>query len=283
MAESNSGYSFNFDDMPSGADSLDDIFSGLADSTTVITPSAEPTVEPVVVADQPFLKTATGTVYKSIDDAVTGIEHKDALIAQLRQEVLQAKGSDPLKRTPEQQVEQPKTYKQDPKKYFEDIKKAKDEDEILNVQGRYVNEMVAEQLAPYAPLIAGLARSQAVSQISSELPQFHTFLNSQEYKDTLDSFPLLKQSIEISESYPERSGDLSQLYKMAAMAAAGRSLPKGVSTVQQTVVQPRPTITPTPSPALPNGNPNPPTLQTSEGRKAIIQQQEARGVDNLRF
>ncbi|CAN5950545.1 unnamed protein product [Sphagnum jensenii] len=230
-----------------------------------------------------FLKTATGSVYNSVDDAVKGIEHKDALIAQLRQEVLAATKVDPLKK-PVEQTEAPKRYIDNSKKYFEDIKAAKNEDELLRVQSQFVEESINDRLSPFAPLMAGLAKSQAVASVISEIPQFQEFYGSEDYRTTLESFPLLKQSIEISETYPERSGDLPQLYKMAAMAAAGRNLPKVVQGVAQTTpVQTRPTISSTPVTPAPRVNVAPPSLTSHAGRQTIIQQQEAVGVENLRF
>lgn len=271
----------NFDDAPSGEFTLDDIFAtdnnGTAQNTTV-TPPSQTAVE---TATEPFLKTSTGTVYKTTDEAVAGIEHKDALIAQLRQQVQEATNIDPLKKKTEVVENGGEiSYSSNPKKYFEDIKSAKDETELLKVQGKFVNE----QLAPYAPIIASVVKSQAIEGLEREVPKIREFLHSDAYKQTLDAFPLLKQSIEISEQYPERSGDLSQLYRMAVDASAGRNLPKvtpgsGSTTTQQV----RPTVTSTAATPPPTIQTAPPSFGTSDGRKSIIQQQEANGVENLRF
>lgn len=276
------GY-FNFDDAPGEGQSLDDIFAStnepvapVAAAPAATTGSPAPSTE-----EQPFLKTSTGTVYKTADDAVAGTEHKDALITQLRQQLLQTTNVDPITRKPSA-VEDPTltTYLDAPQQYFADLKKATTEADVLKVQAKFFNE----QLAPYAPIFATVVKSQAVDKVASEVPQFRDFLGSQAYQETLTSFPLLKESIQISEAYPERSGDLAQLYRMAFDASVGRNVPKVVQGVSNTPVQTRPTVTSTPATPPPTStNVAPPSFGTPAGRKSIIEQQEARGVENLRF
>lgn len=268
--------SFDFSDAPGGDQTLDDIFNlGETDPSTTST-----TTETQQTHTEPdtFLKNATGTVvYKTADDAIAGIEHKDALIAQLRQEALARTGQDPIK--PKVNTE-PDTYIENPKKYFEDIRNAKTEQEVLAVQGRYIQE----QLAPYAPLIAGMARSQAVEQVASEVPEIQKFLHSEEYKQTLEKYPLLKNSINIGETNPQASGDLAQLYRMAYSASAGMNLSKIVQTnSREAVAETRPTVSSTTTLAPGTTRTTPPSLETSEGRKSIIETQKQRGVLDLRF
>jgi hypothetical protein len=270
---------FNFDDAPSDL-TLDEIFANPEVKPTAVTqPQTATEVTPVEA--EPLLKTATGTVYKTVDDAVKGIEHKDALIAELRQKVLEATNNDPLKKKSEQQDDPALiSYIANPKKYFEDIKSAKNEDELLKVQGKFVDE----RLAPYAPIIASVVKSQAIEGLEQEVPEIRKFLHSEAYQKTLDAFPLLKQSIQISEQYPERSGDLAQLYRMAVDASAGRNLPKSAPVSGSTTpVVARPTVTSTPATPPPTTRAAQPSFYTKEGRKAIIEEQEARGVENLRF
>jgi hypothetical protein len=271
---------FNFNDAPSGEFSLDDIFApdnNSAPQNTTVTP---PTDTAPVAEPEPLLKTSTGTVYKTVDDAVAGIEHKDALIAQLRQQVQEATNVDPLKKKPETVDPALISYVDNPKQYFEDIKSAKSEADLLKVQGRFVDE----RLAPYAPIIASVVKSQAIEGLEREVPKIREFLSSDAYKQTLEAFPLLKTSIGISEQYPERSGDLAQLYLMAVQASAGRALPKVVSPGGSTTpVQTRPTVTSSPATPPPTTVTALPSFGSKEGRKAIIEQQEANGVGNLRF
>lgn len=284
MPATKDGY-FDFSDAPGDGESLDDIFAQTDPSNVTVTPATTTPPEPETPGTQePFLKTATGTVYTSADDAVKGIEHKDALITQLRQELLQATNVDPLRKKQEPAVDDPNlvSYVSNPKKYFEDIKNAKTEEEVLQVQSRFVQE----QMAPYAPVIANVIKSQAIEAVTSDVPNFRTFLGSTEYKETLDSFPLLKQSIAIAESNPNMAGDLAQLYRMSFDAASGRNLPKVVqgSTTVTPPVQTRPTVSSTPATPPPTSSQvAPPSFGTADGRKSIMDQQVARGVENLRF
>lgn len=275
----------HFGDPPGEEFNLDDIFANNettpVGTTPVVTTTNPP--EPAKVDPEPLLKTSTGTVYNTVDDAVKGIEHKDALITELRQQLLQATNVDPLKKKADP-VEDPTltSYISDPKKYFADLKAAQTEEAVLKVQQRFVNE----QLAPFAPILATVVKSQAIDQVVSQVPSFRDFLASTQYKETLENFPLLKQSIQISEAYPERSGDLPQLYRMAYDASAGRNLPKVVQSgpITTPVVQTRPTVSSTPAtPPVVTGNVAPPSFGSKEGRKTIIEQQESAGVGSLRF
>lgn len=265
---------FNFSDAPGGDQTLDDIFN-IGDTTSTTTQTQqEPTPDT-------FLQTATGTVYKTADEAVKGIEHKDALISQLRQQLAEQTGRDPIKNPVVQDDPARISYLDDPKKYFEDIKNAKTEQEVLQVQSRFMDE----KMAPYASLIASVAKSRAVEEASHEIPEFTKFLGSDDYKSTLDSYPLLKRSIEISEANPAASGDLGQLYRMAYNASAGRNVSKIVRTagVQTPVAETRPTVSSTSQVAPGTVRVAPLNLNTSEGRKAIQAEQIARGVEDLRF
>src|SRR5690348_16003975 len=76
-------------------------------------PAAQPPVTPPPTPE--FLKTSTGTVYKSADEAIKGIEHKDTLIEQLRQRYILERGIDPITNQPVQPASQaPAPYTQDP-------------------------------------------------------------------------------------------------------------------------------------------------------------------------
>lgn len=268
--------SFDFSDAPGGDQTLDDIFN-IGDTDPSPGSTTNDTQGTQNLGDQPFLKTSTGTVYKSADDAVKGIEHKDALIAQLRQEATERTGVDPIK--PKVTTE-PDSYIENPKKYFEDIRKATNEQEVLAVQGRYIQE----QLAPYAPLIAGMAKSRAVEEVAAEVPEIQTFLRSAEYQQTLEKYPLLKNSIGIGESNPAAAGDLAQLYRMAYSASAGMNLSKIVQTnSREAVAETRPTVSSTTTLAPGTQRAVAPSMETSQGRKSIIDNQTSRGVLDIRF
>lgn len=275
--------SFDFYDAPGGEATLDQIF--IPSDNPSPNPNTPVVNEPQNPSSEPFLKTSTGSVYKSADEAVKGIEHKDALILELRQKLSEQNGVDPLrKRTPE--VEDPAltSYLENPKKYFSDLNdaaKTGDEAKILAVQSRFVQE----NLAPYAGILSNAVKSQAREQVSATIPEFNTYLGSDDYKTTLDNYPLLKRSIEISESNPQQSGDLGQLYRMAYTLSNGRNLPQIVE-ANRAQAQPttRPTVSSTqPTPVTNGQRLAQPAMTSTDGRKAIIAQQEAQGVDNLRF
>lgn len=287
MPEPTVPMSFDFSDAPDGGLSLDDIF--------IPSDSAAPNPNTTQVVTQPqesqdtetFLKTSTGTVYKTADEAVKGIEHKDALISELRQKLSETNGVDPLrKRTPEVETPGAINYVENPKKYFEDLNEAAaqkgpdTEARIMAVQAKFVRD----NLAPYAGILSNAVKAQAVEQVSSTIPEFNKFLGSEDYSKTLEQYPLLKSSIAISEAHPERSGDLGQLYRMAYEVSNGRNLPKIVEAQRTQIAPPqtRPTVSSTPQ-TPPVERATQPTLNTSAGRKSLIADQEARGIDNLRF
>lgn len=262
--------SFNFEDAPGGELRLDDIFTDESNAASL----NQQTVDTQTVVSEPetFLKTTTGTVYKTADDAVKGIEHKDALIADLRNQLSKQTGVDPITHKTEQQG--PVNYLENPEQYFQDIAEAKDKAKLVQVQAKFVND----NLAPYAPLLSSMVKSQAVEKTVSDIPTFTDFQKSQEYEQTLEQFPLIKQSIQIAESNPNMVNDLVQLYKMAYEVSAGRNVSKIVKENRgnpQTLT--RPTVSSTPiSPGTQRTVA--PTLATSEGRKSIIAAYEEKGI-----
>jgi hypothetical protein len=270
--ETNPG-DFNFDELPGGDLNLDDIFNGTVQTTEPVdTETQDPGLTP-----ETFLSTATGTVYKTADEAVKGIEHKDALIAELREKLSKQTGVDPITAKGTEQVSQ--NYNANPKQYFEDIKKATSEEKLVEVQAKFVNDT----LAPYAPLLSSLVKSQAVEKVISEVPKFMEFQKSAEYEKTLEQFPLIKQSIAIAESNPHMATDLAQLYRMAYEVAAGRNLSTIAVSRSSTPVTPaRPTVSSTPL-APGTARVAPPSLQSSDGRKSIIADAEAKGILDFRM
>ncbi len=106
-----------FNDAPGGDIDLDKLFPNpeLALQAPSQPPAAEPAAPQAPAAEQYFLKTATGTVYKSAEDAIRGTEEKDRVIQQLREKIAQSEGQDPLKKS--QQAAQPPVeadYRQSP-------------------------------------------------------------------------------------------------------------------------------------------------------------------------
>lgn len=273
----------NFDDAPSGDLSLDDVFGEHpGQTTTTVTPQT--TLTPVVATPsaEPVIKTNTGTVYKTLDDAKTGIEHKDALIGQLRDQVLKATGQDPLKPARRQEPEQI-DYNRDQDRYFEDLASAvakKDTKAYMNVQ----QKLIMDTLGPVAPTIAALSRANAERVVGEQLPEFRGFLGSDDYRNLEQQSPLLMDAIRQAEMNPSAGQQLPELYKVAYLASRGSRVPEIVQAAQHAApaqVVPRPTVhsgqiapPSTTSPAAA------PSLQTREGRKALVAQYEQAGLQD---
>ena len=276
-------------DAPGGELDLDALFGNpeVQPTTTVSTqpPQTDPSAT-TPVESEPFLKTATGTVYKSAEDAVKGVEHKDQLIAQLRQQLAQQTGTDPLRRQP-QSTNPPEStnYLDNQEAYFRDLGKAveaKDQAKYLDVQRKFVYDA----LAPLTPTITTLVRAQAANNVETEIRDFRQFQQSDDYVKTLESMPMLKNAIEIAETNPTAASQLPEFYKMAYYVHKGLKLPEIVQAQRPVAAEPvRPTVTSTPvtAPATTAGRVAQPSLNTPEGRKAIIEQQERLGVGDLKF
>lgn len=276
-------------DAPSGELDLDSIFgedhgAGTTTNstptesqatTTTVTPQATTPVEPVI-------KTKTGTVYKTLDDAVTGIEHKDALIVQLREQVQKATGQDPLKPTRRQDPQQV-DYTQDPEKYLEDLASAvnkKDTKAYMDVQ----RKLVFDTLGPVTPTLIALSRANAERVVSESIPGFKGFLHSNEYAGLKDQAPLLADAISQAESNPQAGAQLPELYRVAYFATRGMTVPEIVQNAQTptpVVSVPRPTVHSTASAPPPASASTRPavnmSLESRDGRKSIIEQFEAQG------
>lgn len=278
----------DFSDAPGGDLNLDDIFGDASGTPTTVEPQPNPPVtqQPTTpVATEPVIKTKTGTIYKSIGDAVEGIEHKDALIAQLREQVKQNTGNDPLNaRRPTPVVSD--NYIENHDKYIADINDAiekKDTKRYMEIE----QKKIWDALGPLAPTITALSRANAERVVSSELPEFSGFLASEQYQALSTQSPLLAEAIRSAELNPAQSQQLPELYKIAYLSSQGRRVPELIQSARTNtpVVQPRPTVhsTPVSAPALTGVATVAPSLDTKEGRKALIDNAERTGVFGLRF
>jgi hypothetical protein len=301
---------------PGGDEDFDSFFQrvgndgeSLADSNAI---PAEPTTEPAepapaqTPASQPSkfeLKTATGTVYKSPEDAVKGIEQKDQLINQLRSMVAAVTGEDPLSKsgikpgqTPAPQ--KPVRYLEDRRRFAQDLTKAAEVgqsqdnwDPYGNVLGQYVYEIVQSAVGPYMPVVQNVGKQQAIEDITRDNPEFRKFYGSEEYQKVLEERPKLATYIQTLEGNPTMQEDLREMYISAWEHAQARKVPELVKQHQNP---------PTPTPRMPSqpvsrpsvqvpdqnrvaAQPNRPSLATSAGRRAIIEDAEAKGVADLQF
>lgn len=271
------------------ADAPDLTFDQMFADTTSQTPSVPQVPEPQTPApsqSQFEIKTSTGTVYKTVEDAVKGIEHKDATIDRLRTELALRDGVDPITKQPiHSPAQQGSSYLQDQKKYMKDLASAVekgDEDAYFQTQAKFVSDL----LAPIAPIITDFAKSRAVERVSSEISEFSTFRSSDDFKVVLKDNPALAGAIQAAESDFRGHEQLPELYRLAYLAAQGRKLPEILrqqreAAAKQTQAPPvRQTLAPsTQAPAAEAALPLRPDgrvdLSSREARQAIIKQFEA--------
>jgi len=305
---------------PGGDADFDTFFSGVgkqgeevADSNAIppVEPTTEPT-EPVVQATPPApvqtpfeIKTATGTVYKTPEDAVRGIEQKDQLISQLRSMVSAVTGEDPLRKSgavPGQQIQQPQpvSYLRDSRRYAEDLTKAADVgqktgnwDAYRNVAAQLQFEVTQAAVGPYMPVVQNVGRQQAMDEVSRSIPEFRQFYNSESYNKVLASRPKLASFIQTAETQPTLQEELKELYHSVWDSAQAAKLP-------ELVKQNQPPSNPTPAPRMPiapvsrpslnvpdqsrtNAQTPKPGLATSAQRQALMEQLRQKGVEDFVF
>lgn len=299
---------------PVGDEDFDSLFSrvgadgeSLADSNAITadptTETAEP-AEPVKATPEPSrfeLKTSTGTVYKTAEDAVKGIEAKDQLINQLRSMVAAVTGEDPLSKAgvkPGKTTSQvAKSYLQESRKFAEDLTKAaelgqRDDnwDPYRNTLGQFVYEIVQSAVGPYMPVVQNVGKQQALESVSKEVPEFRKFYGSEEYLKVLEERPKLASYIQNLEGNPTMQEDLAEVYRMTWDHSQVRKLPELVKQHQE---PPKPTprmpqqVVSRPSLNVPDQGrtitPSKPSLSTPEGRRAIIEEAERRGLADVQF
>ena len=235
----------------------------------------EPQAQP-----EPFLKASSGTVYMSAEEAAKGVAEKDRLIAEQKAKLKAFEEAKAQQTRPPDN--RPVSYRESPEKYFEDLVTAAnsgDKRKYAQTQAQFL----AETLAPYAPVLSEMTHEKAVRELERTTPGTRAFLESGEFQATLEREPVLAQAIEYARQNPEAAQQLAALYRLAFFENAGHKMPEIVRSAaqqQQTPPQPtRPTLqssTPTLTPTgLPVGTPS---LNTPEGRKAIIERAQQRGI-----
>lgn len=268
-------------------DSFDDLFpptDGVPAPTTA-QPTGAPSPEPAPQtppADEPFLKAATGTIYKTREDAIKGIEAKDAAIQQLRDRWIAQTGVDPLTGRPvATEPQTPHSYLDDQNRYFQDLQVAVergDKAKYFETQAKLIQDFIS----PYMPVVAGAAKEQAVRGLPEEIRQY---VGSSEFGETIRDIPLLAQAISAAEQQPQLFSQLPDLYRLAYAQNVTRKLPE-ITRAAQVPQTPNPTPRPSaaPSTLTPQGAPStPPSLATREGRKAIIERAMANGLADMTF
>lgn len=253
-------------------------------ATTAPTPDAVPAVptpQPSA-SEEPFVR-GSKTVYKTREAAQKGIDDKDALIDQLRQQYTLATGIDPITKQPLNSItpQGNDSYVLNPAKYFSDLQGSKTPEQLVRIQQKFV----LDTFQPIAPAITSVTRNAAVKQVSDANPDFGAFYGSAAYKTTLENNPDLKQAVEVAEGDIAFHSKLPGLLKMTYLVHQGEQLPELLKAQRPATTQSpvRTTSTPsTPAPATYTNTPNAPTLRNQAGRKAIIASfEESGGLDKV--
>lgn len=286
---------------PGSEINFDDLFP--VDSANLSTPQTSTGTTPPEQA-QPvnewYLKSPDGKiVYRTPEDAINGISHKDALIAKNRA-FLESQGFDPDSfqqvRQPERPQAQPQTpptgpkYLNHGKQYYNDLSDAVtrgDADAYERVQRQYQFELIQNEFGPAVPLLNEVARNRAVRRVSEELPDFGNFVSSAEYRQTIDSLPRLKGAIDAAENNLQMADSLDELYKLAYLANQGSRRKTEPVVAQTAPVQTQPpqratmsssALTP-PSPGVNTRN----WSTDRASRQQLIKDYEARGIQDVPF
>ena len=249
-------------------------------------PTTQQTPPPVAQqppASEPFIK-ANSSVYKTAEDAVKGINEKDALIDQLRTRYALTTGIDPVTGKPiaaQPQIDQ-LDYTQNPKQYLEDLYAAASKNDPA-AYAAVQSKLIADNNKPFLPIIADAVRTRAIKAFTSESPAAAQFVDSALYQKTLEANPDLKIAITTAENDPRFYSRLPGLYKLAHFAGQGMQ-PVETPKVQPPPVnlqttQPAPVRTTTPQTTLAPGQvATRPSFNTIAGIKATITEMEGKGV-----
>lgn len=307
---------------PTGDEDFDSLFQRLGVDGENITNSNTVPTELTTAAEEPApqvpetpaspepskfeLKTKTGTIYKTAEDAVKGIETKDRTIEQLRSMIAAVTGEDPLSKTgikpgTTNAPQKPVSYLQDRRRFAQDLTKAAElgqkEDQwdpYGNVLGQYVYEIVQSAVGPYIPVVQKVGRQEALEAVAKNVPEFRDFYGSQAYQKVLEQRPKLAGYIKNLEGNATMQEDLAeqyldvwndhQVHRLAELAS--RPAPAPQNPTPRTPLQPRTQMEFKQEPndgMRRNQAPTKPSMATAAGRKAIIEALEQKGLADIPF
>jgi len=278
--------------------------------TELTTAPAEPAPQTVQTSTpEPVwreLKTKTGTVYKTYEDTIKGIETKDTTIEQLRSMIAAVTGEDPLSKAGikpgvTNAPQKPVSYLQDDVRFAQDLTQAADMGQktgdwkaYRNTMGQFVYEVVQSAVGPYMPVVQNVGKQQALESVSKEVPDFRNFYGSQDYQKVLEQRPKLAGYIKTLEGNPTMQEDLAeqyrdvwnehQVHKLAELAS--KPTPQTPNPTPRTPLQSRstPDFKQEPNDGMRRTQPqSKPTLATKEGRKLLIEEMERKGLADIPF
>jgi hypothetical protein len=292
----------DFSDAPGGDATLDDLFGSepaITQPTTATNPDPSPapaTSQPAPTSDY-YLDAGTSK-YKTQEEAIRGLTHKDEVIEHLRGIAVQATGIDPLTgqkvavpRTsqpsspsmpgqPWQQGAQDDSYLNNPAKYSADLRDAvarNDEARYMQVQAKLAQEQVMQSFAPVVPMFQKFAVSQAVDSAVQKNADFRTFYGGADYAKALDANPILKAAIQNAEQTFEYQAQLPELYNLVYQVAQVQKMSELVK-AQQTPSNPspaRPTTQPSNlTPPASSANPNSNWRSSPDAAKSLVEDYE---------
>jgi len=255
-------------------------------STTTSTQTTVTEAQQTTAPSFEEIRTSTGSVYKERDAVIKGIEEKDTLIQQLRDQIKASTGNDPLRRQEPVQT-QPQSYLSNPTRFADDLASAAKSGDANKYQQTLLG-LMDEYFGPAKPLIQDFARNRATEQTSVEYKDFATFRRSDDFGKVLERNPALGQAIRASEENIQYAHQLPELYRLAYESHTARKLPEYVQAARQTPATPvqntRPTVQQTsltPGTAVTQRSDSE-SLRTSEGRKELIARYRE-AVENLTF
>src|SRR6267378_1253008 len=294
---------------PTGDDDFDSLFQRIGIDGESIANSNAISEVPTTETPEPAkfeLKTKTGTVYKTMEDTVKGIETKDRTIDQLRSMLAAVTGEDPLSKSgikPGQTTapQKPVSYLQDDVRFAQDLtqaaetgQKTNDWKPYRNTLGQFVYEVVQSAVGPYMPVVQNVGKQQALETVSRDVPEFRSFYGTKEYQEVLERRPKLAGYIKTLEDNPTMQEDLAEQFKDVWNDHQVRKLVELASKPAPVSQNPTPRM-PIQTTRTPDFKQEPndgmrrqtpvakPTLATAEGRKALIEELERRGLADVHF
>lgn len=239
-----------------------------------------------------FFLRAGNSVYKTAEDAATGVAHKDTLIDRYRAYLAEQNiDPDTLQSKPKPTPQSP----DDPYKFlgkegnlFDALSDAVGKRDRVGYD-RAINNAVEERLnatlGPLAPLISEVAQQRAVRRVSEDAKDFGTFRYSEEFQSVRKQIPLLDNAIKAAEGDFRMAEQLPDLYRMVYLIHQGGRKSDPVVSTAPAVNPPtaRPTTTPSTMTPPPPGVPTQNWATDSGSRKQLIKDMETRGIKDFQF
>lgn len=247
---------------PGGDQDWDSLFpnpENPAASTPQVSPGTNPQ-QPPQAANDWFLRSTDGKiVYRTAEDAIAGVSHKDAEIERLRG-FLKSTGVDPntLQTSQPQATPAPESKTNSPYKYygnpntFDEIAAAataRDKQKYTQIFDAYMKEAIQANLEPWRPTLAETNRNKAMRQVQQQIRDFDNFYFGDGHKQVLESNPLFREMEQIGENDPIAAQRLQEVYQAEYLMWKGMQpqtpqTPQATPQVTSPTVRSQPTLQP---------------------------------------